>query len=50
MQRRVNDFFSLSTCSMSDTTALLTHFGHWVQPTRLQTKGLASKPRWMPLP
>jgi hypothetical protein len=25
-------------------------FGHWVQPPRLQTKGLASKPRWMPLP
>jgi IS1 family transposase len=30
--------------------ALLTHFGHWVQPERRQTKGLAPKPRWMPLP
>jgi hypothetical protein len=30
--------------------ALLTHFGHWVQPKRRQAKGLAPKPRWMPLP
>jgi IS1 family transposase len=30
--------------------ALLTHFGHWVQPRRRQAKGLAPKPRWMPLP
>jgi hypothetical protein len=32
------------------TTALLTHFGHWVQPPRLQAKGLVPKLRWMPLP
>ena len=32
------------------TTALLTHFGHWVQPSRRQAKGPAPKPRWMPLP
>ena len=31
-------------------TALLTHFGHWVQPERRQAKGPAPKPRWMPLP
>jgi IS1 family transposase len=30
--------------------ALLTHFGHWVQPERRLTKGRAPKPRWMPLP
>jgi IS1 family transposase len=32
------------------TTALLTHFGEWVQPPRRQTTGPAPKPRWMPLP
>jgi IS1 family transposase len=32
------------------TTALLTHYGHWVQPSRRQDKGPAPKPRWMPLP
>ena len=31
-------------------TALLTHYGHWVQPERRQAKGPALKPRWMPLP
>jgi len=31
-------------------TALLTHFGQWVQPSRPQTTGPAPKPRWMPLP
>ena len=31
-------------------TALLTHFGHWVQPPRCQAKGPAPKPRWMPRP
>jgi IS1 family transposase len=31
-------------------TALLTHYGHWVQPARRQDKGPAPKPRWMPLP
>src|SRR6266851_3771865 len=32
------------------TTALLTHFGQWVQPSRRQAQGPAPKPRWMPLP
>jgi IS1 family transposase len=32
------------------TTALLTHFGRWVQPPRRQATGPAPKPRWMPLP
>jgi IS1 family transposase len=31
-------------------TALLTHYGHWVQPPRRQDKGPTPKPRWMPLP
>ena len=31
-------------------TALLTHFGHWVQPPRRQATGPAPKPRWMPWP
>ena len=31
------------------TTALLTHYGHWVQPPRRQATGPAPKPRWMPL-
>jgi IS1 family transposase len=31
-------------------TALLTHFGHWLQPERRQDKGPMPKPRWMPLP
>ncbi len=31
-------------------TALLTHFGHWIQPERRQAKGPMPKPRWMPLP
>ena len=30
--------------------AILTHFGHWVQPKRRQDKGPLPKPRWMPLP
>src|SRR5262249_43630821 len=32
------------------TTALLTHYGQWIQPERRQVKGPAPKPRWMPLP
>jgi len=32
------------------TTALLTHYGQWVQPARQRTQGPAPKPRWMPLP
>jgi IS1 family transposase len=31
-------------------TALLTHYGHWVQPPRRQDQGPFPKPRWMPLP
>src|SRR5262245_34328147 len=31
-------------------TALLTHFGHWVQPPRRQATGPTPKPRWLPLP
>jgi IS1 family transposase len=31
-------------------TAIVTHFGHWVQPPRRLAKGPAAKPRWMPLP
>jgi hypothetical protein len=31
-------------------TALLTHFGHWMQPERRQDKGPMPKPRWIPLP
>jgi hypothetical protein len=32
------------------TTALLAHFGQWVQPARRQATGPLPKPRWMPLP
>src|SRR6266436_5559930 len=31
-------------------TALLTHYGQWVQLPRRQATGPAPKPRWMPLP
>jgi IS1 family transposase len=31
-------------------TALLAHFGHWVQLPRRQAAGPAPRPRWMPLP
>src|SRR4029453_5800122 len=31
-------------------TALLTHDGSWVQPSRRQATGPPPKPRWMPLP
>jgi IS1 family transposase len=31
-------------------TALLTHYGHWVQPPRPQAQGPMPKPRWRPLP
>jgi IS1 family transposase len=31
-------------------TALLAHFGHWVQPQRRRDKGPLPKPHWMPLP
>jgi hypothetical protein len=31
-------------------TALLRHFGSWIQPERPPAKGPLPKPRWMPLP
>jgi hypothetical protein len=31
-------------------TALVTHYGQWMQPERHQAKGPQPKPRWMPLP
>jgi hypothetical protein len=31
-------------------TAIVTHFGCWVQPLRTQAAGPVPKPRWMPLP
>src|SRR6266567_6979015 len=31
-------------------TAILAHFGQWMQPERRQDKGPRPKPRWMPLP
>jgi IS1 family transposase len=31
-------------------TALVTHYGHWLQPPRRQATGPMPKPRWMPLP
>ncbi len=31
-------------------TALLTHYGQWVQPPRRQDQGPHPKPRWMPRP
>jgi transposase-like protein/IS1 family transposase len=31
-------------------TALVTHYGCWMQPERRQVKGPMPKPRWMPLP
>jgi IS1 family transposase len=34
----------------ASTTALLTHFGQWVQPPRRQAQGPVPKPRWIPRP
>jgi IS1 family transposase len=31
-------------------TALVTHYGEWIQPERRQAKGPQRKPRWMPVP
>jgi IS1 family transposase len=31
-------------------TAILAHFGHWIQPECRRDKGSMPKPRWMPLP
>jgi IS1 family transposase len=31
-------------------TALVTHYGSWVQPPRRQATGPTPRPRWMPLP
>src|SRR5262245_25888186 len=33
-----------------DGTGLLTHVGHWVQPSRRQATGLVPTPHWMPFP
>jgi transposase-like protein/IS1 family transposase len=30
------------------TTALLTHYGYWVQPERRQARGPTPRPRWLP--
>jgi IS1 family transposase len=30
--------------------AIVSHFGHWVQPPRRQDRSPAPRPRWMPLP
>src|SRR5262249_53552435 len=32
------------------TTALLAHYGQWVQPVRRRAQGPVPKPRWRPLP
>jgi hypothetical protein len=32
------------------TTALLTHYGQWVQPARQRAQGPGPQPRWMPRP
>ena len=31
-------------------TALVTHYGQWIQPARHRAKGSRPKPRWMPVP
>jgi hypothetical protein len=31
-------------------TALVPHYGYWIQPERRQAKGPQPNPRWMPLP
>jgi hypothetical protein len=40
----------LSDGSKEYLTAIVTHFGRWVQVPRRQAPGPAPKPRWMPLP
>jgi IS1 family transposase len=40
----------LSDGSAHYLTAIVTHFGHWVQPPPRQVRGPVPKPRWMPLP
>jgi len=40
----------LTDGSRAYMTALLTHYGHWVQLPRRQARGPAPKPRWMPPP
>jgi IS1 family transposase len=32
------------------TTALLTHYGHWVKPARQRARGPVPQPRWRPRP
>ena len=40
----------LSDGNPSYLTAIVRHFGRWIQPPRRHSKGSAPKPRWMPLP
>jgi hypothetical protein len=40
----------LSDGNLRYLTAIVAHFGHWVQLPRGQARGPAPKPRWMPLP
>jgi hypothetical protein len=42
--------FFLTDGFKEDTTALLTPYGHWVQPSHHQATGPAPKLRWIPLP
>jgi hypothetical protein len=42
--------FFLTDGFKESTTALLTHYGPWVQSSRRQATGPAPKPRWIPLP
>jgi hypothetical protein len=43
-----NDLIGIN--SKEYMTALLTHYGRWVQPPRRRAQGPAPKARWMPLP
>jgi transposase-like protein/IS1 family transposase len=40
----------LSDGNLHSLTAIVAHFGHWVQLPRRQARGPTPKPRWMPLP
>ena len=40
----------LSDGYANSLTAIVTHFGCWVQPPRQQATGPVPKPRWMPRP
>ncbi len=41
----IHDPLFLSDGYANYLTAIVTHFGHWVQPPRRQAKGPAPKPR-----